>query len=380
MKIERIAISKLTTDPNNARTHDQKNLDAIAGSLREFGQRKPIVITQDNIIAAGNGTVEAAKSLGWEEIEAVRVPADWDADRIKAFALADNRTAELAAWDQQVMASQLLELQEAGFDIEEFGFELQEPVVSLDNFVEDEIPDVPSEPVAKLGDFWKLGNHHLLCGDSTDIANWDLILQGRKPKVVFTDPPYGIGYKAMRGGKAIANDANESEALIVTKDALANFFDVEAHFVCCDWRSMPTMLEAMTEAGIIVKACIVWDKMRRVQNLDRFAKQHEFILYSGPYGGQTTVATDVWQIARDFDPDHPTPKPVELVTKALDAASRPGDLVVDAFAGSGSTLIAAEQTRRHAAVIELDPKYCDVIIQRWENLTGQKAELVNASR
>ena len=191
MKIERIAITKLIPDPTNARTHDEKNLSAIEGSLKEFGQRKPIVITQDNIIAAGNGTVEAAKRLGWTEMDVVRVPADWDADRIKAYALADNRTAELAEWNPEVMAAQLLDLQEAGFDIESFGFELVNPPVDLESIEEDEIPeDAPTRTA--LGDIWKLGRHRLMCGSTTSLDDMDKLMEKKKADIVFTDPPYGV--------------------------------------------------------------------------------------------------------------------------------------------------------------------------------------------
>jgi DNA modification methylase len=376
MKIETLQIKDLTPDPQNARQHDDKNLKAIQGSLKEFGQRKPIVITEAGVIVAGNGTVEAAKRLGWLEIQAVTVPGDWTPEQTKAFALADNRTAELAAWNTETLTAQLQELEEKGWEIAEFGFEVLDFPGEDKLIVEDDVPDSAPTRVS-LNDVWKLGEHFVVCGDSTKKENWDKILDG-EPSLVFTDPPYGIGYKAMRGGKEIANDGSHSEALAITKSALTIFSDVIAHFVCCDWRSLPTMVEAMEESGITPKACIVWDKMRRVQNLDRFAKQHEFVLYSGPYGGQKTVATDVWQIARDFDPDHPTPKPVELVAKAITSASKPSEVVVDPFAGSGSTLIACEQTGRKARVMELDPKYCDVIITRWETLTGQKAELLDS--
>jgi len=189
LEIQKIRIADLKPDPQNARTHSEQNLNAIAGSLREFGQRKPIVITSQNIIAAGNGTVEAAKSLGWTEIQAVRVPADWDADRIKAFALADNRTAELASWNPEVMASQLIDLQEAGFDIEEFGFELQEPAIDPDSIKEDEVPtDVITR--TSLGDVWQLGSHRLVCGDSTEPALIKKLMNGKVADLVFTDPPY----------------------------------------------------------------------------------------------------------------------------------------------------------------------------------------------
>ena len=191
MKIERIKLDELRHDDQNARIHDQANLKAIAGSLEQFGQRKPIVITQDKKVVAGNGTLTAAKLIGWTEIDCVRVPADWTADQIKAYALADNRTAELAQWDEQIMAAQLIDLQEAGFDIEAIGFELIEPEQEPDSEYEDELPE-QVETRTKLGQIWQLGRNRLMCGDSFDSSTVNQILQGEKVSMVFTDPPYGM--------------------------------------------------------------------------------------------------------------------------------------------------------------------------------------------
>ncbi len=390
MKIERIAITKLIPDPTNARTHDEKNLSAIEGSLKEFGQRKPIVITQDNIIAAGNGTVEAAKRLGWTEMDVVRVPADWDADRIKAYALADNRTAELAEWNPEVMAAQLLDLQEAGFDIESFGFELVNPPVDLESIEEDEIPeDAPTRTA--LGDIWKLGRHRLMCGSTTSLDDMDKLMEKKKADIVFTDPPYGVAYTGgiqFKDGQVQKNnremiqndDADIYEAVMQTLGAYANG-------PCYIWFAgtrASTLYEAAEKYGDI-HALIIWVKNGGYGALNANYKQkHEPCLYWKPRGKSlnftgSTTETTVWQINKDGrNTLHPTQKPVALAAKAI--SNHSGDLVFDGFGGSGATLIASEQVGKTCFMMELDPKYCDVIIQRWENLTGKKAELANASR
>jgi site-specific DNA-methyltransferase (adenine-specific) len=354
---------------------------ACKRSLSRFGQRKPIVVRDDGTVEAGNTTLKAALELGWTELAAVAFTDD-DATA-KAFALADNRTSELGSFDLAALAAMAVDVQAADpglleaasyseADLNALLAGLRVPEKRTDP---DAVPDAPAEPVTVLGDLWLLGPHRLACGDSTDPALWDRILDGDRPRLVFTDPPYGIGYVAMRGGAAIANDKNASEALQVTRDALALFHDAEAHFVCCDWRSLSTIIDAMLAAAIEPRACIVWDKQRRVQNLDRYAKQHEFIVYAGPYGGQATLCTDVWCHPRDFEPDHSTPKPVSLIEQALTTASRPGALVADLFAGSGSTLIAAHGTGRVVALAELEPRNCDVICRRYQEHAGTKPVL-----
>jgi DNA modification methylase len=377
-----VSIDKLQGLPNNPRLGD---VNAVMASLARFGQRKPIVARYDDgTIIAGNHTWQAAKQLGWTEI-AVAYVGDDDVTA-QAYALADNRTAELGSYDDEL----LLQLIESVGDIDS---ELLKDTGWSENAVldlvssleknqelpivqEDEIPEKPTEAKSKVGDLYQIGKHRIICGNSSDVSTVDRLLDGKQPKIVFADPPYGIAYKAMRGGKDIANDSNFSEAEQAIVDSLVLLHKAEAVFACCDWRSLPMMIDAFRQAALEPKACIVWDKQNRVQNLDRFGKQHEFILYAGPYGGQKTVGTDVWKYARDFEPNHPTPKPVGLVSQAIESTTLRNDLIVDPFAGSGSTLVAAHQTGRIGYGIEIDPVYVDVIVERLEKATGEKAVLV----
>ena len=212
MHIQNLRIADLTPDPQNARQHDDKNLKAIEGSLREFGQRKPIVITQAGVIVAGNGTVAAAKNLGWETIEAVTVPADWSQAQVKAFALADNRTAELATWNSEVLNKQLDELEQAGFEVADWGFETPEvPILDVETF-EDEVPGAPDNPETKLGDTWHLGHHTLVCGDSTDSTVLQLALRSELADCVFTDPPYNVAYEGGTKDKMTIKNDDMGEA------------------------------------------------------------------------------------------------------------------------------------------------------------------------
>lgn len=383
MKIERLKIADLKLDPNNARKHDNANLEAISGSLTQFGQRKPIVISQDLTVVAGNGTLTAAKTLGWSEIDAVRVPADWDADRIKAFALADNRTAELATWDQQVMASQLLELQESGFDIEEFGFELHEPPVDLEAIEEDEVPEEVISRVA-LGDIWQLGKHKLLCGDSTDIDTVGKLMTGDKASLVFTDPPYGVEYQSNMRTKSKKFDVLANDDTFLDVAPVITAHSQGWVFIWTSWKVQSTWIELFKDYGYPTNI-IVWHKPGGgIGDLKKtFSSDYEVALV-WHRGAELTGKRigSVWTINKDGATTylHPTQKPVALAAEAIDKTTHSGAMVLDLFGGSGSTLIACEQTNRVARVVELDPKYCDVIMQRWENLTGLKAELVNASR
>jgi DNA modification methylase len=384
MKLEKIAIDKLTLDLNNARAHDDKNLKAIEGSLTEFGQRKPIVIDQNNVIVAGNGTVTAAKALGWTEIEAVRVPADWDADRIKAFALADNRTAELATWNQEIMASQLLELQEAGFEIEEFGFELAEPIKESDPIEEDLLPDDVA-PRTKLGDIWQLGRHRLMCGDSFSKTAIDQLLDGQTADMVFTDPPYGMNLdtdytKMGDGGKRydkVIDDNKQFDASFL----LDYFAKCKEVFLWGADYYVETLNRNYPDLG----SWIIWDKYsdNRIGLLDgRFGSSFETCWSKTPHRREIArVLVKTNYTARgDEARVHPTQKPVELAQWFFERWGKQSTNIIDLFGGSGFTLIACEQMDKTAFLMELDPKYCDVIIQRWENLTGQKAELVNDGR
>lgn len=420
MKLEQLPLNELTPDPNNARTHDETNLKAIEGSLREFGQRKPIVIDQQGVIVAGNGTVEAARRLGWSEIQAVRIPAGWSADKIKAFALADNRTAELAGWNQEVLDQQLRDLEEVGIEVASFGFEVPDiPILDIETF-EDEYPEEVA-PRTQLGDVWQLGEHRLVCGDSTNPDVVKTALAGQEADCVFTDPPYNVAYEGGTKDKlTIQNDD-------MTDGQFSKFlFDFYAAaivntkaggpiYVCHADSAGESFRHNMVESGWLLKQCIIWVKDSLVLGRQDYNWQHEPILYGwkpgaahswyGPFTNTTVVefekqdfskmtktelveflekALTTSTVVREKRPRrndiHPTMKPIALVSKLLKNSCVKNDLVLDQFGGSGSTLIACEQLGLRAALVELDPKYCDATIQRWENFTGQKAELVNAGR
>jgi len=388
MKIETLQIKDLTPDPQNARLHDEKNLKAIQGSLKEFGQRKPIVITEEGVIVAGNGTVEAAKRLGWTKIDAVKVPGDWTPEQIKAFALADNKTAELAKWDIKVLNAQLLEFAESEFDIEALGFELPQ-VLELQGGEEGELPPPPAEPKTKLGDVWQLGQHRLLCGDGTSVDSFAKLLGEERVDMVWTDPPYGVSYVGgTEDALTIQNDSLDTKELeSFLREAFGAIFSFTKPGACWyvaapsgnNFQSFSIPLSELD----VWRHTLVWVKDSLVMGRADYHYRHESIFYGWTPGGAHQTPPDrkqdsVWEIARPkANREHPTMKPIELITRAINNSSRMNDLVLDAFGGSGSTLIACEQTKRKGRLIELDPKYCDVIVARWENLTGLKAELLS---
>ena len=374
-----VPVSDLVEHPDNPRRGDTS---VIADSIAHNGFYGAVIAQRaTSRVLAGNHRLRAAVSEGLETLPVIWV--DVDNEAASRILLADNRTSDLAGFDNSDLAELLEQLTGSDAHLAGTGYTQADLDMLLEDLAGDDPPDnlgdtdeIPDPPPPKTvpGDIWLLGPHRVMCGDSTSPTDVDKLMAGSAAKLVWTDPPYGIGYAAMRGGDAIANDAAPAEApaeaLDVTTQALANASGAEAYFVCCDWRSLGTMADAMDATGISPKACIVWDKRVRVQNLDRFAKQHEMILYSGPYGGQPTADVDVWECARDFDPDHPTPKPVELVRRAIGPTTAKGDVVLDLFGGSGSTLIAAHQLGRHARLMELDPRYVDVICRRYQRFTG----------
>lgn len=370
MKLETLRLTDLVSDPNNARKHDDKNLEAIKGSLTQFGQRKPIVI-QGSTVIAGNGTLEAAKQLGWEKIEVVRVPEDWTADQAKAFALADNRTAELATWNEQVLAAQVIELKEAGIEVAAFGFEAIEPDLEKE-VLEDEVPEPPAEPVAKLGDVWQLGKHRVMCGDSFDKATVEKVLQGQTINLVFTDPPYGMNldtdYSKMGATttsyKKIENDDAKFDASKLFK--LVN---------CKNWYLWGADYYPDTIPDWDKGSMIVWAKAHSEEENKVFGSSFE-VCWRLPKAKKEVWFVRRIQMSGELLKEHPTQKPLDLGIRAIKKETKENDLVFDFFLGSGSTLIAAEKTNRRCIGIEIEPAYVDVIIKRWENLTGQKAELL----
>jgi site-specific DNA-methyltransferase (adenine-specific) len=309
--------------------------------------------------------------LGWTDIEVVRVPADWTDAQVKAFAIADNRTAELANWNQEVLTSQLLELEADGWELTEFGFEPLEMPVNPDDIVEDEIPD--SAPVrTALGDVWQLGNHRLMCGDSTNSSTISLLMDNAKADIVITDPPYGLDRNLARSPNREWRLKNDDPANAgAMYQAVRQFDYVSERYVWGQWNTWNFLIESLG----MPDNCIVWDKQHFGMG-HGYRHQHEFCAYYGEKSFPSQA--DVWYAKRDYSGLHPTMKPIELLVRCLENSSEKNQIVVDIFGGSGSTLIAAEQASRICYMMELDPKYCDVIIERWEKLTGQKAELLPA--
>ena len=376
LNIEYVKRDQLIPYINNSRTHDARQVKQIAASIKEFGFTNPILIDEDNGIIAGHGRLLAADLLGIDEVPTITLKGLTEAQR-KAYVIADNQLALNAGWDLDSLKVELDRLAELDFDIDLLGFEddflsslLDEPTEGLTD--EDAVPDAPENPVTVEGDVWILGNHRLMCGDSTSIDAVDKLMDGNKADMVFTDPPYNVGFNG-RSGKhdVIKNDAlekGEFDSFIGEICQIIKTIDPQVYYVWCNWK-----FYAQLQGRLDYKACIVWAK--NVFGLGRgYRHQHEFCLFNGKVDEAIKNESDLWSIKKDSRYVHPTQKPVELSVRAFGNHIRLTN-VLDLFGGSGSTLIGAEQTGRNCFVMELDPKYCDVIIKRWEEFTGKEAVL-----
>jgi DNA modification methylase len=372
-------VTKNTSDlipyVNNSRTHSEEQVNQIISSIKEFGFTNPILIEQDNGIIAGHGRIMAAKKMGLKEVPCVIVKG-LTKTQIKALNIADNQIALNAGWDLEKLKLEIQGLNEDEFNLDTLGFTknqiddfLFEETVGLTD--EDEVPDVKPEDIkSKLGDIWILGNHRIICGDSTIQENVDKVLNGNSIDMVFTDPPYNIDYKGVKDDRKIMNDKMDDDSFV---DFLTtSLIGCETMYVCCSWQYAHLFREAMIKIARKPKAMIIWDKINPAQHLDKYFKQHEIIYYYGDFGGQKTLRGDVWSLKRKKNTLHPTMKPVELITIALDDQKEKKN-IYDGFLGSGSTLIACEKLKRTCYGMELDPKYIDVIIERWQNFTGKEA-------
>jgi hypothetical protein len=354
MIVELVLIDDLTLDPKNARRHDDKNLRAIAESLKQFGQRKPIVVWGRTVVA-GNGTLVAARSLGWKEIQVARVPDDWSVDKVTAYALADNRSAELAVWDDQVLTEQLKELELADWDVEALGFEAT--VEPLQDIVEDDIPEL-YEAKAKLGQVWQLGRHRVMCGDATDSASRAKLIAGSTIDAVVTDPPYGIGagnWKKLGKGKTNTNAGNWDNAV----PEISFLLDLAPIQIIWGGNYFTDVLPPTND-------WLCWHKKNDGRTFS------EFELAWTNLGKQARLLSHHWSGEAK---EHITMKPSPVMDWCLEFLPDTCT-VLDVFAGSGSTLLAAERSNKTCFALELSPKYVDVIIARWEKLTGLTAELV----
>ncbi|MGB1893116.1 MAG: site-specific DNA-methyltransferase [Candidatus Latescibacterota bacterium] len=394
MKVERRKIAELKSDPANARKHSPRNLKAIRDSLDVFEQQKPIVVDSRGVVIAGNGTLEAARELGWEEIAVV--VTDLDPAHAQAFGIADNRTAELAEWDTDVLG-QLLEGMDSDLaDILSIDdLELPDSIdggEQVEGLTDpDEVPEPPEEPITQTGDLWLLGEHRLLCGDSTSAEDVGRLMDGQRAEMCFTDPPYGVNYEGGHFHSGDVNIKNKREKIVADESAsiYTKFLPIVIPIIdgpCYIWFADSKAREvynSVHQSGCEVHALIIWHKTNTTYAAmnAQYKKRHESCLYFKPKGstlrwrGKTTEAT-VWNQDRDGINDlHPTQKPVALALKAI--GNHDAKNVLDCFSGSGSTLIAAEQLGRKCYGMEIDPKYCDVIVKRWEEFTGQTANREN---
>jgi len=385
MNFETIAVAELSLDPSNVRKHSRRNLDAIKASLRKFGQQKPIVVDAKGIVLAGNGTLTAAKELGWTEIQIVRT--ELAGVEATAFAIADNRTAELAEWDEDGLANVLQSLKVEDADLlAATGYDAAEvDKMSKAEVTEDEVPEPPAEPITKMGDLWILGEHRVLCGDSTKRENVAMLMSGDLAKLVVTDPPYGVDYQGGVFSKRDKLAGDETADLYGPILKLAyEFSDAKAAVYL--WHSDGKAVDvfaALDSAKYVRRITIIWNK-----NIAQFGalsaqykQKHEPCHYlfkkgESPRWFGPTNETTVWDIDRNqTNEHHPTEKPIGIMARPIQNSSEVTDIILDFFLGSGTTLIAAEQLGRKCYGMEISPAYCDVIVKRWENLTGKKAVL-----
>jgi DNA modification methylase len=397
-------VTELVPYARNARTHSDAQVAQIAASIREFGFTNPVLVDGERGIIAGHGRLLAARKLGMVEVPTIEL-AHLSPAQKRAYVLADNRLALSAGWDEDLLRIELGELQADGFDLTLTGFDLDEIGAILidasDGLTDpDQVPDVPENPVSRLGDLWVLGRHRLICGDSTDLATVERVLAGVRPHLMVTDPPYGVSYdpnwrnKAYRtaaegpggrklGGKALGAVLNDDrsdwrEAWALFAGDVAYVWHASLHA-----RAVVDSLEAV---GFELRAQVIWDKQRPIIGRAHYHWQHEPCWYAvrngatGHWNGDRKQTT-IWQIEhRKSDTGHGTQKPVECMRRPIENNSSPGQAIYEPFSGSGTTIIAAEMTGRACHAIELSPAYVDVAVQRWQAFTGKDAQLEANSR
>jgi len=418
---------------NNPRINDQA-VDAVAASLKEFGFRQPIVLDTDGVIVCGHTRWKAARKLGLAKVP-VHVAKDLSPEQIRAYRIADNKSAELAEWDFDILPIELSELRATGFDMDILAFGEKELAQLLSDSVgisqgmtdPDSVPEPPDEAITQPGDIWVLGNHRLMCGDSASEADLDALLDGIAIQLCNTDPPYNVRLEP-RSNNAIAaglssftnthhqnfDVGRHPEKAVATHEKLRpkdrplenDFVSDEefdrllrawfnniarvlgpgrAAYIWGGYANCANYPAALKEAGLYFSQAIIWDKEHPVLTRKDFMGAHEWCFYCWREGAAHKFfgpnnATDLWHVKK-VNPQtmiHLTEKPVELAVMSIQYSSKPGENVLDLFGGSGSTLIGCEQTGRHAYLMEIDPLYCDVIVQRWEQFSGQRAERVAA--
>jgi DNA modification methylase len=399
MQIINRPIDSLRPYENNPRLNDDA-VASVAESIRQFGFRQPIVVDAEGVIVIGHTRWRAAKHLGFTEVP-VHVAAELTADQIRALRIADNKTGEIAEWDLDKLGIELkaLESSDLDLDLAALGFDQDELAKLLDPGVSggltdpDEVPPVPDagQTMTQPGDLWVLGEHRLLCGDSTEPEQVARLMDGGQADLLLTDPPYNVAYEGgTDAAMTIANDdmddASYRQFLVGTLGCSVAVLRPGGAFYC--WHADSeglTVRGACADIGLTVRQCLIWVKSSLVLGRQDYQWKHEPCLYGWKDGAGHTWLSDRSQTTvLEFDKparngEHPTMKPVPLFLYLIQNSCAAGGVVIDPFGGSGTTLIAAEQTGRHARLMELDPRYCDVIVKRWEQFTGKQAQRIAAT-
>ena len=377
MKIEKIKVSDLKPYENNAKIHTKEQVEQIKKSIQEFGFNDPIAVDENNMIVEGHGRLMAVKALGYTEVDCIRLDGMTDEQK-RAYIHVHNQLTLNTGFDLGILEAELKSIE--NIDMGAFGFDMDFDLDTDFDFeaTEDDYEaEIPEEPKAKLGDIYQLGRHRLMCGDSTSITDVDKLLNGEKVDMIFTDPPYNVSFNGRSGEFDVIknDDLSESEFHNFIQEVIGIIKTINppVYYIWCNWKFYAVLQENME-----YKSCIVWAK--NVFGMGKgYRHQHEFCLFNGTIDEGINNESDLWEIKKDHNYVHPTQKPVELSFRAL-GNHKNAKNILDLFGGSGSTLIGCEQLDRSCYMMELDPKYVDVIIARWEQFTGEKAVLLNGNR
>jgi DNA modification methylase len=396
LAVQRWPIDKLIPYARNARTHSDEQVAQVAASIIEFGWTNPILAGADGVIIAGHARLAAARKLRMTEVPVIVLDHLTPTQR-RALVLADNRLALNAGWDEEMLRVELESLEEDGFDLDLAGFTdeeieelLRDPEETFEGLTDDNaIPEEPEHAVTVLGDVWVMGEHRLLCGDATNPEAMKTVLAGGLADMVFTDPPYNVDYEGKTARKLkIGNDTLGGKFHEFLREACTNMLAVTkgAVYICMSSSELHTLHQAFTDAGGYWSTFVIWAKHHFTLGRSDYQRQYEPILYGWRKGVDhfwcgARDQGDIWFIKRPASSqEHPTMKPVELVERAIRNSSKSRDTVLDPFAGSGTTVIACEKSGRQARLIELEPRYCDVIVRRWQAYSGREAKLESDGR
>lgn len=385
MQVQSMKIDEVKPYPNNPRNNDD-GVEAVANSIKEFGWQQPIVVDKDNVIIVGHTRYKAAKKLGMKEVPVV-VANNLTPEQVKAYRLADNKTGELTDWDMSLLDDELGDI--ADINMSDFGFDLDIPEDKEEVQEDDFDEEVPEEPKSKLGQIYQLGRHRLMCGDSTKPEDVKKLVGGVQCDLLLTDPPYNVAYEGKQESKmTIKNDRQEDDkfykflfdAFSVAKD---NLKQGASFYIWYSSSEVVNFTNAANNSGLSIRENLIWEKNNIVLGRQDYQWKHEPCLYGWVEGGSHSWYSDRKQTTvMHFDKPqrsdlHPTMKPVALFDYQIKNSTKSGDVVLDLFGGSGTTIMACEQDGRNACVMEYDPKYVDVIIKRWEDFTGEKAKLIS---